>query len=133
MKTLTLTHVSIDGIRLHVTHIEPTLLRVRQNYIPRGAFSPRDVSGGRFVRHDAPPVKKHLHLTFDDGPNAISTPILLDALKKHNIRATFFVVGQNIDEVSPDILRRMIRDVSSLSFLSFSLSLSFHKPVCAHK
>jgi len=36
-------------------------------------------------------------LTFDDGPSAETTPQLLDHLKEAGIKATFFVVGQNIE------------------------------------
>lgn len=35
-------------------------------------------------------------LTFDDGPNADSTPIILDALKKQRVKATFFVIGLKV-------------------------------------
>ena len=48
-------------------------------------------------------------LTFDDGPNARYTPILLDGLKKRNIRASFFLIGENI-EGNEDILLRMRKD-----------------------
>ena len=48
-------------------------------------------------------------LTFDDGPNARYTPILLDGLKKRNIRASFFLIGENI-EGNEDILLQMRRD-----------------------
>ena len=47
-------------------------------------------------------------LTFDDGPNARYTPILLDGLKKRNIRASFFLIGENI-EGNEDILLQMRR------------------------
>ena len=48
-------------------------------------------------------------LTFDDGPNAQYTPILLDGLKKRNIRASFFLIGENI-EGNEDILLQMRKD-----------------------
>ena len=48
-------------------------------------------------------------LTFDDGPNARYTPILLDELKKRNIRASFFLIGENI-EGNEDILLQMRKD-----------------------
>ena len=48
-------------------------------------------------------------LTFDDGPNARYTPILLEGLKKRNIRASFFLIGENI-EGNEDILLQMRRD-----------------------
>jgi peptidoglycan-N-acetylglucosamine deacetylase len=40
---------------------------------------------------------RKVHLTFDDGPSAETTPYLLDHLKKSGIKATFFVVGRNIE------------------------------------
>jgi peptidoglycan/xylan/chitin deacetylase (PgdA/CDA1 family) len=44
-------------------------------------------------------------LTFDDGPNPIDTPKLLDLLREKNVRATFFVVGKRA-EMYPEIVRR---------------------------
>ena len=40
--------------------------------------------------------KKVIALTFDDGPNATTTPQALDILAKYKIKATFFVQGKNI-------------------------------------
>ena len=37
--------------------------------------------------------KKKIALTFDDGPNARWTPVLLDGLKERGIKATFFLIG----------------------------------------
>ena len=48
-------------------------------------------------------------LTFDDGPNARYTPILLEGLKKRNIQASFFLIGENI-EGNEDILLQMRKD-----------------------
>ncbi|WP_322904619.1 polysaccharide deacetylase family protein [Paenibacillus sp. SGZ-1009] len=45
-------------------------------------------------------------LTFDDGPDPIYTPLLLDLLKRYNAKATFFVVGRHA-ELYPDIVRRI--------------------------
>lgn len=36
-------------------------------------------------------------LTFDDGPNAVHTPALLDGLKERDVKATFFLIGKNIE------------------------------------
>ncbi len=51
---------------------------------------------------------KLIALTFDDGPGA-HTERLLDILKKYNVRATFFVLGSQID-TNPDLLPRMVAD-----------------------
>ena len=39
-------------------------------------------------------------LTFDDGPDPVDTPKLLDLLREKNVKATFFVVGQRADQAS---------------------------------
>jgi len=44
----------------------------------------------------APPQPDQLALTFDDGPNPAATPQLLEVLARHNVRATFFVIGDYV-------------------------------------
>jgi len=48
-------------------------------------------------------------LTFDDGPDGRWTPKILDILKKEKVNATFFVIGQNMQE-RPDIVAREVRE-----------------------
>jgi peptidoglycan-N-acetylglucosamine deacetylase len=57
------------------------------------------------VRVDQP----YIAMTFDDGPSAATTPRLLDILKQRNIKATFFLIGQNA-AANPDIVRRILAD-----------------------
>ena len=42
------------------------------------------------------PDEKAVYLTFDDGPIPVVTPWVLDLLDKHDVKATFFMVGDNI-------------------------------------
>jgi peptidoglycan/xylan/chitin deacetylase (PgdA/CDA1 family) len=42
----------------------------------------------------AGPNPAELALTYDDGPNDNATPALLDVLARHNVRATFFMIGR---------------------------------------
>jgi len=44
-------------------------------------------------------------LTFDDGPDPVYTPKLLDLLREKGVKATFFVIGQHADQY-PEIVRR---------------------------
>jgi peptidoglycan/xylan/chitin deacetylase (PgdA/CDA1 family) len=44
-------------------------------------------------------------LTFDDGPEAATTPEVLEALAKECVRATFFVIGRKVEE-TPELARR---------------------------
>ncbi len=50
-----------------------------------------------------------LALTFDDGPNVPYTAQLLAVLKKHSVRATFFMIGQRVKEL-PSVARRVAKD-----------------------
>lgn len=51
--------------------------------------------------------QKKIYLTFDAGYENGNTPAILDALKKHNAPACFFVVGNYID-TAPDLIKRMV-------------------------
>lgn len=53
--------------------------------------------------------KKLVALTFDDGPNGKYTTKILDILKKHNIKATFFLVGENV-RYYPTITKRIYQE-----------------------
>lgn len=49
--------------------------------------------------------EKTVYLTFDDGPSNNITPLILDLLKQEQIRATFFVLGTNVN-YHPEIVQR---------------------------
>ena len=49
----------------------------------------------------------HVALTFDDGPDAESTPLFLDLLAERGVRATFFVLGRYA-VAEPAVLRRLV-------------------------
>lgn len=53
-----------------------------------------------------PSSKKIVYLTFDDGPTPEITDWTLEILKKHNAKATFFCIGENIKQY-PDLFKRI--------------------------
>ena len=53
------------------------------------------------------PNERAVYLTFDDGPIPEVTPWVLELLEKHNIKATFFMVGDNIKK-HPDEYRMVV-------------------------
>ena len=53
------------------------------------------------------PNERAVYLTFDDGPIPEVTPWVLELLKKHDIKATFFMVGDNIRK-HPDEYRMVV-------------------------
>ena len=52
---------------------------------------------------------KTMYLTFDDGPSEENTNAILDILKERNIKATFFVVGENAEK-HPEVARRIVAE-----------------------
>ena len=53
------------------------------------------------------PSVKAVYLTFDDGPIPEATPFVLDTLARYGVKATFFMVGDNIRK-HPDVFRQVI-------------------------
>lgn len=62
---------------------------------------------------------KKVALTFDDGPNGIYTEKLLDGLKERNVKATFFITGENIKE-NENLIVRMHKEGHLLGNHTFS-------------
>ena len=54
-----------------------------------------------------------IYLSFDDGPHPVATPFVLDELKKHNAKATFFCIGKNV-VLYPEIYKRIIAEGHSV-------------------
>ena len=60
-------------------------------YLAYHCYSPESQLYGRTVTHLSDP--KSLALTYDDGPNDIHTERLLEVLERHDVKATFFLIG----------------------------------------
>ena len=82
------------------------------------AVAPRDslITSERYLSQPTPyvirrvgDVPHHVALTFDDGPDARWTPLLLDTLAKYHAPATFFVIGENAEAHIP-LMRRIVRE-----------------------
>lgn len=54
----------------------------------------------------APAEPMYLALTFDDGPSPQYTPRLLDGLKQRGVHATFFLIGQQVQDY-PELVQRI--------------------------
>lgn len=62
-----------------------------------------------------------LCLTFDDGPDPVYTPAILDILAAHHAKATFFVLGEAAKKY-PDVVQRIIADGHSIGNHTYSHS-----------
>ena len=58
----------------------------------------------RMDRHE-----RSVYLTFDDGPIPESTPFILDTLREFNIKATFFMVGDNVRKY-PELYEQIVKE-----------------------
>lgn len=74
----------------YLSLVEVKIRNVKLNIPPQGNIDPN---------------KPMVALSFDDGPNPISTPMILDVLEKYNVRATFFDLG-NLMEKYPLVVKR---------------------------
>ena len=64
-------------------------------------------------------LDKEIWLTFDDGPTPEVTPWILSILKKESVKATFFLVGQQIEEF-PELVGAIIKDGHTIANHSYS-------------
>lgn len=83
----------------------------------RPVAKPAETSPAPGLAADKPPQigyatrlpAKTFALTFDDGPNPVTTPKILATLKDHGVKATFFVTGQNAQRY-PELVRQIVAE-----------------------
>lgn len=63
------------------------------------------IAGG-WIKNTDSKDQPEVALTFDDGPDIRYTPLLLDGLKKRNVRVSFFLLGEKVEQY-PELVERM--------------------------
>ncbi|MDB5085112.1 MAG: chitooligosaccharide deacetylase [Bacilli bacterium] len=71
------------------------------------------------VLWEVPTQEKVIALTFDDGPDPVYTPQILDLLRKYHAKATFFAIGSNIEKY-PGVARREVFEGHELANHTYS-------------
>jgi peptidoglycan/xylan/chitin deacetylase (PgdA/CDA1 family) len=89
------------------------------------AFKP---SGSLWRVKPAAGTSPAVYLTFDDGPNATWTPVLLDALRESGARATFFLIDDHITDETAPIVRRIADEGHAIGLHSGSRRLMIMSP-----
>ena len=92
----------------NTTYVTPPV----QGPVPRNpdmSFPSNFSKGGNISFSRVPVSGPYIAITFDDGPHSQNTPRLLDMLRARNIKATFFVVGRNVD-LYPGITRQIVAE-----------------------
>ena len=73
-----------------------------------------------------PQQGKRVCLTFDDGPASPFTEQILEVLRKHQVPATFFVCGKNVER-NPELVRRIVAEGHALGNHTYSHPYMFFK------
>lgn len=75
------------------------------------SYASYNVGSGVYVKAVCriPTDRKQVMLTFDDGVDEVQTPLVLDVLQRHHVKATFFLVGERA-QAHPDIVRRLVAE-----------------------
>lgn len=68
--------------------------------------SDNESSDVKRIDYELDPSKPTIAITFDDGPNATTTMEVLDILEKYQVRASFFLIGTNINDESAKSVKR---------------------------
>lgn len=69
---------------------------------------------------------KNVYLTFDDGPDPVCTPLILSALRREHIHATFFVLGYR-SERYPSLVRQLHQDGHEIGNHGYYHTFIVHK------
>lgn len=78
---------------------------------PVSALWESEEAGAEVKSKASSEIPPKVALTFDDGPSPEYTPLLLDGLRERNVKASFFVIGSNIEkEGGEEIIRRIYEE-----------------------
>jgi len=102
-----------DPVADDIAFVEKYLNQQRKGQMPDGADG-----------------KKVVYLTFDDGPSATVTPLILDTLKAENVHATFFVVGEAADEsnTTKNLIRREVEEGNAIGNHTYTHNYKYLYP-----
>lgn len=124
-QTLALSEAKVlDNLVTRVAHLEA---QQRQTY---SYTVPKQFQGKTIRTVSTPGNQKVIALTFDDGPWPKGTNDILYILKKYNVKATFFMVGRNVQNF-PDIAKQVVSQGHTVANHSWSHSYRQHSPAAA--
>jgi len=89
-------NLNVTSVKAHSVNVDTTNIDAKG---PLRSFIERSNSPIKL------PNKGYIALTFDDGPYAPTTNILLDKLKEYNVKATFFMLGSRVEKYAETVKR----------------------------
>ena len=107
-RRIALSLIALAGVIVLLTHIGPA----------PGLFDA--FAGSRAIWHMPRTDPPTVYLTYDDGPNAATTPDLLDVLARERVPATFFLIDREITDATVPLVARMFADGHAVALHSDS-------------
>ena len=105
----------------------PIALTATAGVLAHGAFHRNSAVFGRAISR-LPGNGGRVALTFDDGPNPVTTPAVLGVLRHERVPATFFLLGRHVDRW-PELAREAARDGHELGNHGYAhRKLTFRSP-----
>lgn len=111
-----------DELKITLPKNDTGVSKITLPYDKIRPFVQNDLVNPAVFKEEAPaldPNKKYIALTFDDGPSAATTPQVLKVLAEKEVKATFFLLGQNAIEY-PKIVNQIQKDGHELASHSYS-------------
>ncbi|WP_353958424.1 peptidoglycan-N-acetylglucosamine deacetylase [Bacillus sp. DX4.1] len=75
----------------------------------RGSWTPFSWVEKYAYAFSGPYNKAEVALTFDDGPDLVYTPQILDKLSEYGVKGTFFLIGENAEKY-PEVVKRIVKE-----------------------
>ncbi|MBX4260994.1 polysaccharide deacetylase [Clostridium estertheticum] len=120
--------VILSCLIFHNNKAKKVLPANAENSLKKSVATPKKVTLKPKLKSPTADFYKHIYksdghkiayLSFDDGPSANNTPVILKTLDKYNIKATFFIVG-NMAIKYPDLVKKELADGHSIGNHSYS-------------
>lgn len=96
----------LSGNYAIIEEIIPEVQHVKHRILPLMLSGVIAAACAAILPANAETETKQIALSFDDGPNTYTTPQVLDVLEEYDARASFFLIGKNINEESAEVVKR---------------------------
>ena len=115
--------IAITSILFEQFYLGVILASITAIYIAFLAWASANIRSGVFLKSISSVQKGELAITFDDGP-CEQTIEFLDLLKKHNVQATFFLIGKNI-KGKEAVVQRIVSEGHEIGSHSYEHNYTF--------